>query len=70
MDQKAWDLWQLVREQNPLVQCITNFVSMVSKGTKVLIKCPPDRTGSRCQDCMYRISWRMYCWQQEPAQPW
>ena len=29
MDRKAWDLWQMVRQQNPLVQCITNFVSMV-----------------------------------------
>ena len=26
---RAWDLWQKVRQQKPLVQCITNFVSMV-----------------------------------------
>ena len=27
MDRQAWDLWQTVRAQNPLVQCITNFPS-------------------------------------------
>ena len=26
---RAWQLWQQVRQQKPLVQCITNFVSMV-----------------------------------------
>jgi hypothetical protein len=26
----CWRLWQAVREKNPLIQCITNFVSMVS----------------------------------------
>jgi hydroxyethylthiazole kinase len=25
---ETWQLWQAVRAQNPLVQCITNFVSM------------------------------------------
>ena len=30
MDRRAWDLWQRVRERKPLVQCITNFVSMAS----------------------------------------
>ncbi|KAK9833621.1 hypothetical protein WJX74_000869 [Apatococcus lobatus] len=25
---RAWELWQKVRHQKPLVQCITNFVSM------------------------------------------
>ena len=24
----AWQLWQTVRERKPLIQCITNFVSM------------------------------------------
>lgn len=29
---RAWQLWQRVRQQKPLVQCITNFVSMVRPG--------------------------------------
>ena len=30
MDKRVWDLWQVVRQERPLVQCITNYVSMAS----------------------------------------
>ena len=33
---RAWDIWQKVRQQKPLVQCITNFVSMVRAGNSLV----------------------------------
>ena len=73
----AYKLYEAVRKQTPLIQCITNFVSMVGTpvhanvlGTPVqdadfLQGTPPIKDMFRC-----RISWQTLCWPLEPVLQW